>query len=128
MDAAVSAVASMIGQAVIPVPILGAIIGNAIGMIMYQSGKEALTRQDCKLLCRYAENLKVYQNEKLAEYDDLLKQLEDNLGTYLMLLNEAYSPDINLALEGAVRMARFLGVSEEQILDSDTKFDAFFYD
>ena len=45
-----------------------------------------------------------------------------------MLLNEAYSPDINLALEGAVRMARFLGVSEEQILDSDTKFDAFFYD
>lgn len=128
MDAAVSAVASMIGQAVIPVPILGAIIGNAIGMIMYQSGKDALTRQDCKLLCRYAENLKVYQNEKLAEYDDLLKQLEDNLGTYLMLLNEAYSPDINLALEGAVRMARFLGVSEEQILDSDTKFDAFFYD
>ncbi len=95
---------------------------------MYQAGKDALTQQECKLLCQYAENLKAYQSEKLAEYNSLLKQLEDTLETYLMLLNDAYSPDINQALEGAVRMARYLGVSEEQILDTDIKFDTYFFD
>ena len=128
MDAAVSAGASRIGQAVIPVPVLGAIIGNAVGMLMYQAGKDALVQQDTKLLCQYAEELKAYQKEKLAEYDSLLNQLENSLETYMMLLSDAYSPDIDQALEGAVRMARFLGVSEEQILDTDTKFETYFFD
>ena len=127
MDAAVSAVASLLGQVAIPVPVLGAIIGNAVGMLLYRAGKDCLSDQDSKLLSKYAEDLQQYQQEHLAEYETLLEQLNSNLHAYMLLLNEAYSPDIDQALEGAIQLAQILNVAEEQIIDSDEKFDTYFF-
>lgn len=127
MDAAVSVVASMLGQVAIPVPVLGAIIGNAVGMMLYQAGTDCLSEQDNKLLFRYSEDLKKYQQKMLAEYDALFEQLNSNMRAYMLLLNEAYSPDVDQALEGAIRLARVLGVAEDQILDSDEKFESYFW-
>lgn len=45
----------------------------------------------------------------------------------MTLLNEAYNPDIDQALEGAIWLARILNVAEEQIIDSDEKFDTYFF-
>ena len=46
LDASVSAVASLLGQTLIPVPILGAIIGNVAGMFMYQIAKDHLSTKE----------------------------------------------------------------------------------
>lgn len=127
MDAAVSAVFSTLGQAAIPVPILGAIIGNAVGTLLFQTGKDVLSEQDAMLLQKYATDLKEYQEQHLSEYAELLNRLDQQLTAYMLLLDEAYAPDIAKALEGASRLARMLGVSEENNLDTDAKFEAFFF-
>lgn len=127
MDAAVSAVFSTLGQAAIPVPILGAIIGNAVGTLLFQTGKDLISEQGAMLLQKYATDLKEYQKQHLSEYAELLNRLDQQLTAYILLLDEAYAPDIDKALEGASRLARMLGVSEENNLDTDTKFEAFFF-
>lgn len=127
IDAAVSAVASMIGHVAIPVPVLGAIFGNAVGMILYQFGKNCLSEQDSNLLSQYTDDLKKYQQENLVEYENLIEQLNTNLQSYLCLMNGAYSPDIDLALTGAIRLAQMLHVSEEERIDTDEKFEAYFF-
>ena len=42
LDASVSALSSLAGQILIPVPVLGAVIGNTVGTMMYQIAKDNL--------------------------------------------------------------------------------------
>ena len=46
LDVTVSALSSFVGQAAIPIPVLGAIIGNAVGMFLYQIAKDTLARKE----------------------------------------------------------------------------------
>ncbi|MEZ5199856.1 MAG: hypothetical protein R2742_00555 [Micropruina glycogenica] len=45
LEAAVSALSSFVGQALIPVPVLGAVIGNTVGTVMYKAVSSALSRR-----------------------------------------------------------------------------------
>lgn len=49
LDVSVSAVASLIGQTAIPIPVLGAVIGNVAGMFMYGMGKRSPGQKKSKL-------------------------------------------------------------------------------
>ena len=40
LDASVSAVSSLVGQTLIPVPVVGAVIGNTVGMVMYGAAND----------------------------------------------------------------------------------------
>ena len=46
LDVSVSAISSMMGQIIIPIPVLGAIIGNATGMFMYGIAKNNLSKKE----------------------------------------------------------------------------------
>lgn len=50
LDATVSALSSFIGQALIPIPVLGAVIGNTAGTIMSQIAKDNLSKYEIKTI------------------------------------------------------------------------------
>lgn len=126
LDAAVSGLSSFVGQALIPVPVLGAVIGNTIGMVMYSAASSSLSRREAELVARYLEEQRVLDDQLAAEYQELMDRLDASLANYLDILDRAFSPDVARALLGSVELALALGVATDDILDSDLKIHAYF--
>ncbi|WP_449372661.1 hypothetical protein [Arthrobacter psychrolactophilus] len=128
LEAAVSALSSFIGQALIPVPILGAVIGNTVGTIMFRAAAASLSKREAALISRYLEG-QLTLDEKLAtEYNELIATLEASMCGYLAILERAFDPDIQLAFLGSIELAMEMGVPTEEILDRNEKALAYFLD
>lgn len=126
IDVTVSALSSVIGQAVIPVPILGAVIGNTVGTFVFEIAKDNLTKKEQQLIKHYLDELQEYDqylDKKLKFY---ILKLQEELRVYYSLLEKAFSPDYSIALEGSVRLAVSLGVSEKELLKNEQETDAYF--
>lgn len=128
LESAVSALSSFIGQALIPVPILGAVIGNTVGTIMYQAVSSSLSKKEAELINRYLADQHALDEGLAATYNYLLEQLGASMTGYLAVLERAFSPDLQLALLGSIELARELGVPTEEILDTKDKTDSYFLD
>lgn len=128
LEAAVSALSSFAGQALIPVPVLGAVIGNTVGTLMYKAVASSLSKQEAELIERYLGEQRVLDEQLTAEYQDLIEKLDQGMSGYLGLLERAFSPDMEAALFGSVELARGVGVASDEILDSEEKVIAYFLD
>jgi hypothetical protein len=128
LEAAVSGLSSFVGQALIPIPVLGAVIGNTVGMVMYRAVASSLSRREVELIERYLEDQRALDDQLAAEYQDLVDRLDASVADYLTVLEYAFSPDIEVSLRGSVQLALALGVASDDVLDSDQKALAYFLD
>ena len=126
LEAAVSALSSFVGQALIPVPVLGAVIGNTVGNIMYNAVSSSLSEREAALIERYLDEQRTLDDQLAAEYQDLIGQLDASMSDYLGVLERAFSPDLESALAGSVQLALYLGVASHEVLDSEEKVIAYF--
>ncbi|WP_245665614.1 hypothetical protein [Nocardia sienata] len=122
LEAAVRALSSFVGQATIPIPVLGAVIGTTVGAVMYKAVASSLTKREAALIERYLDE------QLAAEYQATLEKVYQSMSDYLGLLERAFSPDVQVALVGSVELAAELGVASDELLDSDEKVDAYFLD
>lgn len=128
LEAAVSALSSFIGQALIPVPVLGAVIGNTVGNIMYKTVASSLSQREAELIECYLEDQRLLDEQIATEYQDLIEKLNESMSNYLAVLDRAFSPDVQVALLGSVELAQELGVPTEDILDTEEKTLSYFLD
>ncbi|PPB48379.1 hypothetical protein C4K88_11510 [Arthrobacter pityocampae] len=128
LEAAVSALSSFVGQALIPVPVLGAVIGNTIGAIMYSTVASSLSNREAELIERYVDEQRVLDEQLSAEYQELIQRLHESMSDYLGLLERAFSPDLQVALLGSAELAQRCGVPTGEILDSEEKIRSYFLD
>jgi hypothetical protein len=128
LEAAVSGLSSFVGQALIPVPVLGAVIGNTVGMVMYSAVSSSLSRREAELITLYLEEQRVLDEHLAADYQELVNRLDESMGDYLAVLERAFSPDVEVALLGSVDLALTLGVVADDVLDSEQKTFTYFLD
>lgn len=128
LEAAVSALSSFVGQAFIPVPILGTVIGNTVGTVMYKAVLSSLSKREAALIARYLDEQRVLDEQLAAEYQELIQKLDAGMYDYIGVLERAFSPDVEVALLGSVELALELGVASEEILNSEEKVLAYFLD
>ena len=128
LEAAVSALSSFVGQALIPIPVLGAIIGNTVGTVMYKTASRSLSKREAEVIELYLDEQRALDEQLASEYQELIEMLDASMADFLDLLDRAFSPDVAVALSGSVELAIALGVATEQILDSDEKALAYFLD
>ena len=126
LDAAVSGLSSFAGQVIIPIPVLGAVVGNAVGTMIYQIGKDNLSAREKELIKEYIKELADLDAGLAAEYQKYIERLNVLYAEYLELLAAAFDPDITRALEGSVALAAYVGVLSEEILDSHDKIVSYF--
>ncbi|WP_130014208.1 hypothetical protein [Serinicoccus sediminis] len=126
LEAAVSALSSFVGQALIPVPVLGAVIGNSVGIVMYKACSSSLSKREVALIERYLHEHLALDKQLAAEYQRLIDTLEASMTHYVDVLQRAFSPDIGVALLGSVELALQVGVASEDVLDSEEKILAYF--
>lgn len=128
LEAGVSAVSSLIGQAVIPVPILGAIIGNAVGMIAYSIATDYLGSAEQKAISNYIAELERLNSILDERYKALIAQLKAEFERFKSLVEFAFDLDVNLAFEGSISLADYIGVDPDQVLRSREDIDHYYTD
>lgn len=128
LDASISALSSLIGQLVIPVPVLGAIVGNAVSTMMYQIAKDNFKQKEQEIMKQYYEELVSFEQELDEEYKLFVLELSKAFEDFLQILDRAFSVDIEETLNGSIELAKACGVSEDEILDTKEKAYSFFLD
>ncbi len=126
LDVAVSAVSSFMGQTLIPVPVLGAVLGNAVGMFMYGVAKDRLSEKEQRLIEGYNNSINVLNEQLEARYKKLVGQLNLELARFESALELAFDLNVNLAFAGSVALAEYAGCPDELILRSKQAVDAYF--
>lgn len=131
MDVTVSAFSSVLGEMLIPVPVLGSVLGNTAGMLMYNIAKEHLSEKEQTLILRFHRDRKV-QNSLLEKNDLLLRErLQWELKHFFALAETAFSEDPEAAFQGSVRLADCLTGSyspfpSDRILRNSGDMDGYF--
>lgn len=116
LEAGVSAVSSLLGQAVIPVPVLGAVIGNAVGMIAYSITTDYLGKEEQAAIANYIARMDELNTQLEERYQHLLAQLRAEFERFKSLLDFAFDLDVNVAFYGSITLADRVGVPGETIL------------
>lgn len=126
LDASVSAFSSFVGQVIIPIPILGALVGNAVGATVYELGKDFYNKREAELLAHYAQELKALDTELESEYAACISDLRENMIKYISLLEKAFSSNSAMAFSGSIELAASLNVPDSEILHMREEVDDFF--
>lgn len=128
LSSAISTVSSMLGSMFIPVPYLGAIIGNTIGSLIQRALIGPLFGLKDPDIARHLNEINIHKqqlNLKLQKFIDELK-IEEN--KFFDLLENAFSPNCHDAFYGSIELARECGVKENEILKSIDDIDKYFKD
>ncbi|WP_195230898.1 hypothetical protein [Coprococcus comes] len=128
LDASVSALSSFAGQVLIPFPVLGAVIGNTVGTMMYQIAKDNLSAREQKIFEEYAEAVRQLDVSLQDQYQKFVDEIGKDTKLFMELLNRAFAPDVRVAFEGSIDLAKSCGVPVDEILDNKEKIASFFMD
>jgi len=122
----VNALSSTIGQALIPMPILGAVIGNTVGTILVENCQEYLSASEADLILGYLHEIDTLNRNLDDEYYRLMQVLISYLHDYYRILEKAFVFDSLSVLEDSAALARFLGVPQGAILMTVPDVDDYF--
>ena len=126
MDCAVSAISSMVGQVALPVPVLGALVGNVTGTLMYEIAKANLSNDEMRLIAEHTREAEEYAASLDEESAKLLADIETQDMLLDDILERAFSSDANIAFPASIENARNAGVPESKIIKTDEEGFAFF--
>lgn len=121
LDAAVSGLSSFAGQALIPIPVLGAVIGNTVGTVMYRIAKDNLNAKEAALVNSYLNSLNQLDAALQDQYQKYAYDLSVSIAKYMDILDHAFYPNIQMALNGSIQLAKEMGVPSNEILDTRQK-------
>ena len=128
IEAGVAATGGAIGQMLIPIPVLGAIIGTVTANFVWGFAKDKLGAREKelkKILDAYTESILAKVDKA---YQDIVSKINTTYARYNSLIDAAFDVQANSAVLAAasVDLAVELGVDEEKVLKNDADLDAFF--
>lgn len=126
LESSVSALSSFMGQAIIPIPVLGAIIGNTVGTLAYQIAKDNLTKKEIEIIRQYLNDIRNFENELEKLNVEFLNKLESSIAKYYDLLDIAFLPNCIEGIKGSVNIALYLGVPSSELLMTIEDIDNYF--
>ncbi len=126
MDAAVAGLAVAAGQTLVPIPMLGALLGSLAGKLVASAIKDGLGESASALAARLAEYERNAYGQLDEEYRALLQRLDAWFGDLERLAATAFEVETNTTLlKASVLAAEAVGVRGESILHTADDVDVF---
>lgn len=128
IDATGAAIGAAIGQTVIPIPVVGALIGSIITTTTIQIGKGILNKREREILSNYQSKIDTYitnlDSDYRSKFDELMKKYY-KLGE---LQDYSFQLDLNVELQfiASIDLANHVGVAEKEILHNEIEIDDYF--
>lgn len=111
IDVSVSTISSFIGGCAIPVPVLGPIIGNAVGMFLYGIANDFLSAKEQKLISCFTDEIKQLNAKLDARYQKIIQELKAEFDKFSSIVDLAFSDEANKAFMNSVVLAEYTGAS-----------------
>ncbi|MFJ7971734.1 hypothetical protein [Psychrobacillus sp. NPDC096389] len=128
IEAGIAATGGAIGQTLIPIPVLGSIIGTVTANFVWEFAKDKLGAREEEL----KKVLETYTDSILEKVDqvyvDIIDKINEAYAHYDSLIEAAFDVHVNSKVLAAasVKLAEEVGVKKEKILYTDEDLDAFF--
>lgn len=126
LDVTVSAIASLAGEVIIPIPILGAVIGNVVGSYIYEICKKQGSVYAEQITREYKSEMQLLNQSLDVQLLKVVLEIQKSLERFRSLEELAFDENVNIAFEGSVSLAMEIGVDEEKILKTKDDIDNFF--
>lgn len=121
-ESAIVGISTAIGQTIIPVPVLGALIGSVAGSMLTNLGG-AYSHISTKAI---QEEIDAYIGKLDAEYVEQLDRMRNEFNRLGDLTTAAFDFENNLSLlETSITLAQEYGVDEERIITSVQQLDEY---
>lgn len=101
-------------------------IHNVAGMFMYQIVKDHLSTKEQELVANFQEGLVVLNRALEERYRALIDKLKKEMARYTSLLELAFDKDVNIAFDGSIELADYVGVAHEAVLRNKPSIDRYF--
>lgn len=126
-EAAIVALATAAGQAIIPVPVLGAVVGALAGRVATGTAKWAIENSDVKLARMLEESFAQQLAELNEEHGKLVEEMLAHFDRLGQLTDAAFDLERNVSLRFAasIELAEAHGVKDALILRTTNDLDAF---
>jgi hypothetical protein len=125
VEAGLAAIGSALGQALIPIPALGAIIGAAVTQSALKIAKQIMgTKEEA-----FIQEMRNKYNTLQSELDAQCKAIIDRISAYYDklggLIEAALSPEVNRRLSGSITLCEYVGVPKNKIIHNTSELDDF---
>lgn len=126
MEAVIVGLAAAAGQTLLPIPMLGAVLGSLTGKLVASALKDGLGEPSAALIARLAEDERLALEQLDQEYRALVQRLGASFDNLERLAAAAFDSENNTALlKASVEFAEAVGVPEESILRTTADVDDF---
>lgn len=126
-EAACVAVGTGIGQTLIPIPIVGGVVGSTSAKILTSLTKDHLEQREEDLIRRLEQSYDEFRQRIDEEQEARLAEIEAEMSWLGEVTETAFDPELNtsLLLRRSIDLARAHDVSEENILHDAEDVDQF---
>ena len=128
LDTTLATIGSCVGQTLIPVPVLGAVVGSIATSIIWEIGKGILSDREQELIQDYRENLDNHIKKLDDKYKIIFNDVMDKYHKLGQLQDYSFDLSINtrLRFEYTIELAEYIGVSDDEILHDLSEIDSYF--
>jgi hypothetical protein len=128
LDTSINILASSMGQLLIPIPVLGAVIGSIAGNVLSQIIKKVADKHEKELMKQAEIRYKNYMASLNAELYDRIEKIMRQLMFLHGLSRMAFDfkANANLRFEASKKLAYAYGVNNNKILKSKGEIDDYF--
>lgn len=127
IEAGLAAIGASIGQMLIPVPVLGAIVGSAAANAALKISRHICSEHEAKLIRNMEAEYEKLMKSLNAECEKIIRQMDryySQLGGYI---NAALSPVSAVRFYGSIELCKFLKVPETDIIHSINELDRYMF-
>lgn len=126
LDVTVSTLASTAGQLLIPVPVLGAVVGNIAGEFIYEICKKEGTKYSQKIVENYHKEMEMLNTRLDIKYFHAVLEIQKALQKFKTLEEMAFDSNVNKAFVASIDLALEVGVDDRKILKNIEAIDNYF--
>ena len=126
MDVAISTIASLAGELLIPIPVLGAVIGNVVGQYVYEICKKQGDDKSSQIIAGYRSEMALLNQNLDMKYNHFLAELQQSMNRFKDLESLAFDENTNVSFGGSIKLALEIGVDENLLLKDLKQVDNYF--
>lgn len=128
MESAIVAIGSAIGSTVIPIPVLGTVVGSFTAKILLDLTKEYLNGREQRLINELNKNFQDTLSKMNYECKIIMDKIQQYYNKLNGLMDAAFNFEVNykLAFTNSIVLCRELGVEEKEILHNIQEIDDYF--
>ena len=101
---------------------------QALAAYAFEYGRYVLYSREQAIIAEFVESQHKLDEELQLKYDSFIEELQQQTEQFYALIDNAFEPDFRESFLSSIKLARTVGVAEEEILTTTEGIDAFFLD